>query len=377
MLGSQRHLFDLPADISYINCAYFGPFMRHAREAGIAGLDRRLRPWTIERRHFYEDVERVRALFARLVGAGAPDIALAPSSSYAVAVAAANLELARGKAIVVPANEHSSNFYAWHRMAASCGGRLVVVERPADWDWTSALLARIDGATGLVATPPCHWSDGALIDLEAIGAAARSVGAALVVDATQTLGARPFDVARVRPDFLVCSAYKWLFSPYTLAFLYAAPHRQDGAPIEHHGFNRAGAASTANTWQHVFEYEAGARRYDMGERSNFISLPMAIAALEQLHAWTIEAIARTIAPMAAAIASGAAELGLDSPPAAKRVAHILGLVNPRGWAPDITARLLAEGVSVSLRGDRLRVSPHVYNDMGDVDRLMRALRKCL
>ena len=70
------------------------------------------------------------------------------------------------------------------------------------------------------------------LDLVAIGAACRAIGAKFVVDATQSAGAVPFDVAAVRPDFLCASAYKWLLCPYGLAFLYASPDNQQGAPLE-------------------------------------------------------------------------------------------------------------------------------------------------
>jgi len=374
-LGSQRHLFDIPRDVAYVNCAYFGPFLRRAREAGDVGLDLRVRPWTIDRPKFFDDVEKARALFARLIGAAPDDVALAPSSSYALATAAANLPLSRGQNVVVPAQEHASNFYVWHRNAQAAGAQMRVIERPANGDWTAAILGAIDLATAVVAVPPCHWSDGGVFDLVAIGAAARGSGAALVVDATQFVGAAPFDLATIRPDFVACSAYKWLLSPYVLAFLYAAPHRQAGGGLEHHGFNRAGARSAAGSWDHVFELEPGARRYDMGERSNFVTLPMAIVALEQILAWGVESIAATVAPMTARIAEGADALGLGST-RGRRVAHLVGLTRPGGWAKDVAERLWREDrVHVSLRGDRLRISPNVYNDDEDVERLVAALKK--
>ena len=84
----------------------------------------------------------------------------------------------------------------------------------------------------LVTLPTVHWQDGSRLDLVAIGAACRAIGAKFVVDATQSAGAVPFDVAAVRPDFLCASAYKWLLCPYGLAFLYASPDNQQGAPLE-------------------------------------------------------------------------------------------------------------------------------------------------
>ena len=82
--------------------------------------------------------------------------------------------------------------------------------RPADFDWTAALLERVDEHAGVVAVPQCHWTDGSLVDVRRIGERTREVGAALVLDATQSLGAHPFDMGEIRPDFLVAAAYKWV-----------------------------------------------------------------------------------------------------------------------------------------------------------------------
>jgi len=375
ILQSQSHLFSIPRDVAYINCAYFGPFLNSVREIGRAALDLRVQPWMIDRPKFFDDVEKARALFARLIGAEADAVSLTPSSSYAIAVAAANLPLARRQNVVVPQHEHPSNFYVWHHKAAAVDATMRIVPRPADGDWTAATLAAIDSATAVVAVPPCHWSDGSAFDLIAIGEAARQVGAAYVIDGTQFIGAAPFDVTAIRPDFIACSAYKWLLSPYVLAFLYAAPHRQSGVGLEHHGFNRAGARQSVGTWDHVFEFENGARRYDMGERSNFITIPMTVAALEQLLDWTPAAIAATLAPLTRRIAEGAAALGLGST-IGRRVSHLIGLTHKRGWQPDIAERLWEEDrVHISLRGDRLRISPHIYNDAEDVERLLGALKR--
>jgi selenocysteine lyase/cysteine desulfurase len=187
----------------------------------------------------------------------------------------------------------------------------------------------------------------------------------------------PFDVGAVQPDFLVCSAYKWLLCPYTLAFLYAAPHRQNGHPIEEHGANRAGAEHAEGRTAYTVEFQAGARRYDMGERSNFINLPMAVAALTQIRDWGVANIAQTLAQIVDAAAETGASLGLHAPPGPHRAPHMLGLRPADGFAPALARTLAAEGIHVSVRGGALRLSPHLYNMTADAERLFAALRRHL
>jgi selenocysteine lyase/cysteine desulfurase len=116
-------------------------------------------------------------------------------------------------------------------LAHRTGAHFIAVPRPSDDDWTATLLSAINTATGVVAIPHCHWTDGGLIDLEAVGNACRRVGAILCIDGTQSVGALPFDVKRIDPDYLAVASYKWLLRPYSFGFLYVAPRRQSERPI--------------------------------------------------------------------------------------------------------------------------------------------------
>ena len=376
MLPSQRHLFDIDDDVAYLNCASFSPYLKTVHAAGAAALTRKLHPWTMDREAQNIEADQARALFAGLINADARDIAIVPSTSYGVATAAANLAVAAGQTVVVLQDQFPSNHYAWKALAERNDARLVTVPRPGDGDWTPAVLAAIDDATAIAALPNCHWTDGARLDLAAVGARCRAVDAALVVDATQSVGALPTDVARIRPDFLVCSAYKWLLCPYTLAFLYAAPHRQDGRPLELHHGNRAGATTQQGGTGYAHDFLPGAQRYDMGERVNIINLPMAVAAMTRLHAWGVDDIAASLTPLTEAVAEMAAARGMAVPAAHARVGHFIG-IRPTALPADIAERLAAERVYVSRRGDNIRVSPHLFNDMADIERLFAALDKVL
>jgi selenocysteine lyase/cysteine desulfurase len=377
LIPSQRHLFDLPADVAYLNCAYMSPLLKRAAEVGAEAVGRKCQPWRIRSADFFTESERARALFAELLGARADDIALVPAASYGLAAAAANLPVSRGAGILVLAEQFPSNVYTWRALAARTGAEVVTIERPVDGDWTGALLARLDERVAIAALPHCHWIDGGLLDLAAIGARCREVGSALVVDATQSLGALPLDLAAVRPDYLVCPGYKWLLGPYSFGYLYVAPARQGGRPLEQNWIARAGSEDFARLIDYQEPYQPGARRFDVGERSNFALVPVSIVGLEQLLAWGVDRIAATLAAKTAAIAERAAGLGLAAAPAHLRAGHYLGL-RFVGGAPDgLPERLAAQQVYVSVRGDSLRVTPHLYNDAADIDRLFEVLHAVL
>lgn len=374
MLANQKHLFDIPEDVNYLNCASQTPLLRASVAAGEIGMSRKAHPWGPHRDDTAHEAQEARALFAGLIGATADDIALVPATSYGMAVAAANLDIAPNQEILILHEQFPSNYYAWHQLAETTGVRLVTVTRPADGNWTTAVLEKIGPNTGIVSLPPCHWTDGSSLDLEAIGVACRSHGAALAVDATQFIGAAPFDVAAVQPDFMVCSAYKWLLCPYTLAFLYVAPHRQNGVPIEFHASARhAAAGGVEQGGGYAMDYVDSAQRYDMGQRNNLINMPMAVAALKQLHAWTPHSIAQTMSSLTDYAAGQAEERGLSVPPKEHRISHFIGMRGSEPPAPDLADRCAADGVHFSLRSDAIRISPYLFTSKADIDQFFAVL----
>ncbi len=374
MIPCQRHLFDIPDDVAYFNCAYVAPLMRSVRAAGMRGARRRGRPWEILPRHFFEDSEVGRGLFARLIGAGADDVAIVPSASYGIALAAANLPLERGKKVVILHQEFPSDVYAWRELTRERDARLLTLPRPGDDDWTAQVLEHLDEGVVILSLPQCHWADGALVDLVRIGERCREIGAALVVDATQSLGALPLDVGEVRPDFLIAACYKWLLGPYGIGFCYVAPRHQEGRPLEYNWQQREMSEDFTNLVNYRDRYQPGARRYDVGERGNFHLMPMAIPALRQLLDWGVANTQATLRARTDGIAERALALGIRALPRGLRAGHFLGLRFPGGVPEGLAGRLAEEKVYVSMRGrEVMRITPHLYNTDADEERLLTVL----
>jgi selenocysteine lyase/cysteine desulfurase len=374
-LASQRDLFEIPEDIVYVNCAYMSPQLRPAREAGEKSVSRKSRPWEITPDDFFEEAEELRALFARLVGGDADGVAILPSVSYGISVAAANVSVREGQKIIILEDQFPSNVYAWRELAERSGAKLVTLPRPEDLDWGRALLGEIDAETAVVSVPNCHWTDGSLVDLARVGEGVREVGAALVVDAIQSLGAHPFDVSEVRPDFLVASSYKWLLGPYGVGFMYVGEEYREGKPIEHNWINRRGSQDFSGLVSYQDAFQPGARRYDVGERSNFALLPMAAEALRQILEWEVENVSESIGTLTDLIEAKAEELGIATIPKERRARHMIGLMLGPDAPEDLARRLTAHNIFVSVRGESVRVSPHLYNTARDVDILFEVLER--
>jgi selenocysteine lyase/cysteine desulfurase len=375
MIPCQRDLFDIPEDITYLNCAYTSPLLKSAQAAGRTAIQAKANPWTITPGDFFTSADTARALFARLVGCEPDDVALAPAVSYGIALAARNLPVAAGQAIVMLQDQFPSNVYAWMRLAAEKNAVVKTVPRPADSDWTPAALEAIDSDTAIVAVQNCHWTDGTLVDLVKIGETCRAHNAALVVDGIQSIGAMPFSIDRVQPDFLVAASHKWLLGAYSFGFCYVAPQWQVGIPLEENWFNREGAEDFSRLVDYRESYQTGAKRFDQGEASSFILAPMASAGIRQILEWGVENIAETLQGKTDAIAERAQQMGLVVAPAHARAPHMIGVSKPGGFQKDLPQRLARDNVFVSVRGDSVRISPHLFTTEEDIDRLFAVLKQ--
>ncbi len=372
VLDNQKHLFDIPDDITYLNCAAQSPALKVSFDAGARGLNRKLHPWDPERANLDTEITQARELFGHLIGSAANNIALMTATSYGAAVAAANLSLRPGQNIVLLQDQFPSNYYCWQHLVARDDGTIKTVARPADGDWTRAVLDAINPQTGIVTLPNCHWTDGGRLDLLAIADKVHDVGAAFVIDATQSIGVQGFDVSKLDPDFVVCSAYKWLLSPDSAGFMYVADRHLDGRPVEDNHAGRVGESSMETSAGYGERYQPGAIRFDQGASDNMVYLPMCVTAMEQIVAWGIANIDESLRPITDKIAAEAETRGMKVPPRRHRVSHFIGLY-PEAMPADLIPKLKDRGIHVSLRGGAIRVSPHLFNDLGDVDRLFEGL----
>jgi selenocysteine lyase/cysteine desulfurase len=373
MILNQKHLFNIPEDITYLNCAYLSPQLRSVTAAGQKSVSSKENPWLLTPPDFFTLTEQTRSLFAELIEAQADDIAFIPAVSYGVSVAAMNVKVEKNQVVVVLEDQFPSNVYPWRELAREKGAELKTVARPEDDDWTETLLNNIDENTAVVAVANCHWTDGSIIDLVKLGQRCKEIKAALVIDATQSLGALPFSVSEVQPDFVIAASYKWLLGPYSLGYMYVKPDYHDGVPLEHNWINRKYSEDFAGLVNYRDDFQTGARRFDVGERSNFALMPMAFTALKQIWDWQVPEIASTLTTMTAEIAHRAESLGLNVAPPHLRAGHILGIRFPEGVPTDLVERLSHNQIYVSVRGNSIRISPHLYNTEHDIEKLFKTL----
>jgi selenocysteine lyase/cysteine desulfurase len=381
MLSCQQSLFSLPEHVHYLNCAYMSPMLKSVEEAGVRGMLRKRTPYSITTNDFFQEPQTARTLIARLINApDAGTIALIPSVSYGMAIVAKNVRLQRGQHILSVGEEFPSGVYAWKQHLHSENDTTMrFVPPPATLHergrlWNEEILNAITPATAVVVISSVHWTDGTLFDLAAIRKRTREVGALFVIDGTQSVGALPLDVAQIQPDALICGSYKCMMGPYSLGFAYLGEYFLNGLPLEETWVARKGSEDFRKLVEYQDEYQPAMSRYNVGEQSNFVLVPMLIAAVEQLLAWTPEAVQQYCRQITSEFFAWAATTPLWVEHEHCRSAHLFGVRLPQ--EVDITAlqqALTARNIMISVRGNALRIAPNVYNSADD----MKALREVL
>jgi selenocysteine lyase/cysteine desulfurase len=380
MLTCKHSKFTLSPKITYLNCAYLSPLLKSVEKVGIRGLRQKRNPVDITPEVFFADSNKLRAEFAKVVNAPDPKrIAITASASYGLASVSANLKIGKGDNMIVAAEQFPSNFYTWQRRCRETGAELKIISPPDELTgrgkaWNERILSAINQQTKAVAIANTHWADGTRFDLLAIRKRTNEVGAWLVIDGTQSVGALPFDVQQIQPDALICAGYKWLMGPFGIGLAYYGPALDNGKPIEENWINRLNSEDFTSLVIYQEAYQPGALRYDAGQHSSFIHVPMMIKALEQINRWGVANIQQYCAAITAPAIQTLRENGFWIEDEEYRGHHLFGVRLPAEKdAQKIKETLIKNKIYVSFRGNAIRVAPNVYNNESDLKKLVKML----
>ena len=353
--------------------------MKKVEKAGIKGLKMKRNPVKVSVDDFFHESDQLRSAYSRLIENDDPNrVVIIPSVSYGLANVAHNLPFKDGE-IILAEEQFPSNVYPWMRLKEK-GFAIKVVSPPQSGkrgeNWNEKILDAINSKTRVVAIGHIHWSDGTLFQLKNIREKLDEVGGLLVIDGTQSVGALPFSVKEIRPDALVCAGYKWLMGPYSIGLAYYGSAFDGGAPIEENWINREGSDDFGNLVNYQEAYREQALRYEVGEHSNFILVPMLHQAIKQLLRWSPENIQQYTRDLMAGSITEMKAMGYSVEGEEWRASHLFGIRLPSDVElSKVQQSLKKHRVSVSVRGDSIRISPNIYNDEMDVRKLLKAMKE--
>jgi selenocysteine lyase/cysteine desulfurase len=380
---SKAHL-DFPATerCTYMDVSARGLVPRIARDALVKHLDERLMA-AVDKNGYFEMIERVRSRFARHINAASADeVAFTKNVTEGIAAIAASIDWQPGDNVVIcPEIEHPANVYAWLnlqrrgvelRMVTARGGMMPVED----------MIARMDARTKAVTCATVTFAPGFRTDLATLGAACRSRGAMLVVDAAQSVGVLADDVQKLNIDAYAASTQKGLCGLYGMGLLYCraeCAERLQPAYLSRFGVD-IGDASEADLGSFEYRLARGARRFDLGNY-NFTAAVNVDVTLEYLAQFGQPAIEDHVVRLGRQLAGGLHELGLpvSGGRPGPHLAHIVTVGDMAAGGHDSTSdarmqslydHLAVNDVRLSIRRGVLRFSLHLYNTAADVERVL-------
>ncbi len=374
----RKEFFDF-GDVAYLNCASQGPFPRATAEAVERMLFTKTRPDRIREDIYFRLPDEARTELANLFGGHPRDYAITNGASDGIFALARGLAWERGDEVLVAEDDFPSNFFPWAQLAER-GVTVHVLSTEGEPVRTANFVNALSRRTRVLAAGMVNYNTGYRLDMARLGRACRDNGTILAADLSQAAGAVSLRLG-TGPDALpidvaVCAGYKWLLSPYGTGFAWFHPEVLGRLAVTDVYWQAVEGAANFNKLPRTgWKLAPGARRFDSTETASFLNLAGMIASLGFLRRVGVETIERH--------AVGLLDRLIEHLPAGCRVASGLEPAERSTIAavaaadPATTARLhralIAARVIVSLREDRIRISPNIYNTEADILRCLEVL----
>jgi selenocysteine lyase/cysteine desulfurase len=357
---------------AFFDHAAVAPLSRPARQALAEWADDLTENGDADYPRWLRRVEEVRRLAGRLLNADPLDVAFVKNTSEGIGVVAEGFPWQPGDNVVTAAEEYPANIYPWMNLAP----RGVELRRVPSRDgrlWPDDVRAALDGRTRLLSLSFVEYASGLRNDLDAFGNLCRERGVLFCVDAIQGLGVFPLDVQRTPIDFLAADGHKWLLGPEGAGLLYV---RRDLVERLHPvgvGWNSVVHAYNFDRIELRLKPHAG--RWESGSL-NVAGITALGASIEFLLRIGIPAVAGRVLELTDSLCDRLAHAGLEVY-SRRRPEDRSGIVSVAvpGDLRRLVERCRAAGIVVNHRAGRLRVSPHCYNSLEEIDRLVQVLRK--
>ncbi|MCH8813755.1 MAG: aminotransferase class V-fold PLP-dependent enzyme [Chloroflexi bacterium] len=320
--------------------------------------------------------DSLHAAAARLFNAQPDDIAVGASATELLASLAWALAPGPESNIVGVDVTFPSTIYPWSRVARSTGSQVRFARATDGYVRLDDLIALIDRNTAVVCISEVEYSTGQRYDVAALAEAAHKDGALLIVDASQSAGAIPIDVAASGVDALVTASYKWLCGPFGVGVMYLAPHLQDKLDPGLVGFR-----SHKNIWDldaDRLEFSDTASRFEFSTMAYGCAVGLT-ASIDYLSRIDVGRIFDHNLLLADQLIAGLLERNAEILPprnSSERTSIVAARI-PGADSTTIAEHLKSQQIIVSARRDAVRFSPHLYNNPGDVTKALDALDSLL
>jgi len=364
-----RGEFPVTDSLVYLNSAALGPSPLCVRRCGEEFIQRQSLGLAGSAEDWIGMMNRVRERLARFIGAADEEVAFTRNTSEGTNLVAGSLDLDARDNVVGDDLDHPSNRIIWNYYARQKGFEYRVVPSRKGALTMADFERRVDRNTRIISVSLVSFRNGFRHDVAALGDLARTRGAFLLVDAIQGLGALSFDVRTAGIDFLTCGAYKWLLGSIGLGFFYArAGLLERIRPLE-------------RGWMQVMEWDrscdepalySSARKVESGTL-NFQGVAELGESVGYLEKIGLTAVEEHILRLRNRLYEGLTALGYDLvTPQAARSGIVTCLADDAEGAEE---ELRTRGIVVTVRNGQIRFSPHLFNNLDDIDRALAAMKE--
>jgi selenocysteine lyase/cysteine desulfurase len=372
MTDYRMHFADF-GETTYLNCAYQGVFPLTAVARSHEAIDLKCHPERMDPAEYFGLPERVRRHLAAIVGSNENEIALTSGATQGIGVLASGLQLGPGDEVIVAADNFPANLFTWLHMRRK--GVQVSLLKNGDAPLRADDVAgAFTPHTKILALDWVNYSTGRRIDLAAMGQLARARGALFVVDGTQGVGAIELNVHDLPVDVLAVAAYKWLLGPYGTGFVYVREEVLSRLDLKVVNWQSVDGADDFDALPvDDIKLAHAARIFDVPETANFLNLSGMEASLDFVRGVGARDVTEHCMKLLDHAAEGLLSCGhtvtnddrsnLPSPLLCFRC-------QTQAATDNLYEKLKAHHVEVSLRHHRIRVSPYLYNNKEDIDRLL-------
>ena len=365
-----RGEFAVSDDIAYFNHAAVSPLSVTSRES-LDRLSGMLGGGVLAEDDIFARVADVRSGTARLIGAGADEIAFVKNTTHGVLIAAGGIRWKEGDNVVMPSIEFPANVYPWMGLWRR-GVELRMVE-PSEGLVTADMLADVcDSRTRAITVSWVQFSTGHRIDLDELGDFCRNRGIFLHVDAIQGLGALEIDVKKSKIDFLSAGGHKWMLALPGVGIFYCRKELLDEIDVPNPGWT--GVVNPKDFLDYDFRYRDEAERFEEGSPNlhGIFALGVSIDRIMKLGKDKVE---KRVLSLTGRLAEGIEKNGLrvKSPLGDGEKSGILCFDSEKEGTRSIFDRLREAGIVCSLREDTVRLSPHMYNTEEECERVLETV----
>lgn len=372
-MRDYRQEFEDFSPTVYLDCAYQGPFPRVTVARLQHAIELKCHPDRLHAPEYFDLPDRVRRRLASLIGADPTEIAITNSATQGIGIVAAGLGFRAGEEVVIASRNFPSNLFTWLHLRR-LGVRVHLVKPAGGCVEPEDVLPVLTPRTRVLALDWVSYIGGERIDLTALGDLAHRHGALLVVDGTQGVGALELDIHNLPVDVLAVAAYKWLLGPYGTGFVYLCSAVQDQLElpvvnwISVEGSEDFDALPTDD-----FSLPRTARIFDVPETSSFLNLYALEASLNFVERAGVRTVTQHCHRLLDRLAEGLCRKGyqLSEAAAPAHESTILGFqASSLDATTELHRKLRTNHVAVSLRHGIIRVSPYLYNNEQDIDKLL-------